>query len=98
MEQMKIDEAAQLKIDMDSENIPASVKEFRPVVFKEGNAYCCILGPDPQTGVFGCGQSPAEAMQDWDRHLKDLIEKRPEGNPVAEYVTDTLAASKNRVW
>lgn len=98
MEQMKIDEAAQLQIDMDSANIPASVKEFRPTVFKEGNAFCCVLGPDPQAGVFGRGRTADEAMHDWDSHLKDLMDKRPEGNAVAQHVIDTLAVSKNKVW
>jgi len=46
---------------------------LKPVIFQEGNPFCCLLGTDPQAGVFGCGDSLKEAIADWDQHLKERI-------------------------
>lgn len=52
-------------IDYQSEGIPLTARMFKPTVFKEGAAFCCILGEDPQMGIFGCGDTPQEALTDW---------------------------------
>lgn len=97
MEQMNIEE--QYKVHLNAaDTLPRSFKEFNPVVFRQDNRYCCILGPDPQSGVFGCGATPEEAVRDWDKQLKALVDNHADDDPVAQYVLDTLQASKNKVW
>ena len=39
---------------------------FKPTLTQDGNAWLAILGDLP-TGVVGCGNTPAEAMIDFDR-------------------------------
>lgn len=94
MRQMTLDGLETIPIDYEAADTPASVKEFKPALFKDGPAYCCILGPDPQTGVFGCGNSTKEALADWDRHLKERAQDPKDGNDLDEYIQDTLAASE----
>lgn len=39
---------------------------YRPRLFQDGNAFCCLLGDDIAIGVCGWGASPAEAVRDFD--------------------------------
>jgi hypothetical protein len=66
MERMSLEKET-VHIDYTKEGIPESVKNFRPNVFRDGDSYCCILGTDEETGVFSCGDSLEEALQEWDR-------------------------------
>jgi hypothetical protein len=57
--------------DYNSNKIPASVKILKPVIYldtdKEGT-YCCLLGNNPRTGIFGRGKTPEEAMENWNNN------------------------------
>lgn len=39
---------------------------FKPRLFKDGDQWCALLGSDMQQGVVGFGDTPAEAMRDFD--------------------------------
>lgn len=39
---------------------------YRPKVFIDGNRWCALYGDDLQAGVAGFGDSPSEAMDDFD--------------------------------
>ena len=40
---------------------------FRPKVFMDGNQWCALYGDNLQDGVSGFGNSPAEAVYDFDK-------------------------------
>jgi hypothetical protein len=44
---------------------------FRPAVFIDGNQWCALYGENLQDGVAGFGDSPAEAMWDFDKNWSD---------------------------
>jgi hypothetical protein len=67
---------------------------LKPVVFKEGDSFCCLLGPDPQTGIFGCGPTPKQALSDWEEHLKEYLATADEDDYVLEYVNSIIAKEK----
>lgn len=98
MEQLNVADELKVPIDFTDKELPPSVNTFRPLLFHDGNAFCCVLGPDPQEGVFGCGESPKAALMDWDKHLQERIAKHKENDPVATYIDETLRASVNKVW
>ena len=39
---------------------------FKPVITRDGNSWCCLLGDLP-TGVVGFGKSPEDACLDFDK-------------------------------
>jgi hypothetical protein len=98
MEQMKIDEGMVVAVDYEAHEHSKVVKELRPVVFKEEGSFCCLLGPDPQAGIFGCGDTAEGAISDWEQHLKERMAKPIGDDEVAQYVQDTLNASNKKVW
>jgi hypothetical protein len=71
MEQMAIDPQARIEIDFQAWPLTSATQKLQPVVFQEGDSFCCLLGPDPQQGIFGCSQTPYEAVTDWEQHLHD---------------------------
>ena len=73
-------------MDFEAPGVPDSVREYHPVVYKEGTDFCCILGPDPQTGIFGQGATIPEALADFDSHLKKLKENPIKGDPVSDFI------------
>src|SRR5947207_2664795 len=98
MEQMNLPEEMKVEINFDDTTLSESMRTFRPLIYQDGDAYCCLLGPDPQEGVFGCGKTPQEALSDWDTHLQDRIQHHSPNDEVAQYICDTLKASVNKVW
>lgn len=70
MEQMTIDESMRVPIDYTRNDLPTAVKELKPVVFKDGDSYCTLLGPDPQQGIFGCALTVEGSLEDWQRDLR----------------------------
>jgi hypothetical protein len=98
MKQMSMKGLETVSIDYNSGDVPSSAKEFKPAVYKDRSMFCCILGPNPETGVFGCGDTLHEALTDWDRHLQERIKEPGDGNEVTNYIKDTLAATKWAIW
>ena len=90
MEQMRVDQGAVTEIDYEHADVPEPVKQFKPVVFREGNVFCCLLGPDPQSGIFGCGESQEDAIRDWNNHFLAEIDNPTEGNETTRYILDNL--------
>ena len=88
MEQMKIDPEMRVAVDLDQ--FTPNVQLLKPEVFKDGDSYCCVLGPDPAAGILGRGPTPEAAIRDWDNNLEEFIADPDENDPVAEYVLSTL--------
>jgi hypothetical protein len=95
MEQMKVNKDQLVQVAM-----TGAASALQPVVFKEGDSYCCLLGPDPEIGVMGCGDTALEAVKDWDDHLADHLSKAGEQDEVVRHVREVLSnmnASKQAV-
>jgi hypothetical protein len=73
-------ELYEVNIDYHSDKIPQSVRILRPTVYRDGNSFCCLLGADPQSGIFGCGDTPEDAMDDWDNAYQHLLSIDPRLN------------------
>lgn len=94
MQQMDMDGLEVIPFDYNNAGLPAEVRTLKPALYKDGNAVCCVLGPDPQEGIFGCGDNPEEALEDWENHLKDRLANHPPGDDVAESVIRMLQDTK----
>ena len=54
-------------------NLKGIAARLKPNVFHDGNSFCVLYGKDPQSGVFGRGDSLEEALIDWDNSLKKAV-------------------------
>lgn len=59
-------EKEKIEVDFVGDNVPDSVKNFMPDVYKDGDRYVCVLGSEPNS-VTGEGASVEEAMKSWDQ-------------------------------
>jgi hypothetical protein len=98
MEQMNVSEEQKVGFDFSRFRLPQYVGEFRPLLFKEGDSYCAVLGPDPQAGIFGCGATPEDALVDWNDHLLEGLRHPDPNDPVMQYVIETINTKKRDVW
>lgn len=88
MEQMNVEESIKVEVDFTQEVLPKSARKLQPLVWKEGDSFCCLLGPEPQTGIFGRGETPLLAIVDWDTHLTTRLAQATEEDEVVQYVKD----------
>lgn len=86
MEQMNTDGLEVVRIDYASADIPESVQQSRPVLYRQGDKYCCLLGPDQSRGILGCGKTVKEALADYDLHFQQLLKHPVYGDPVSEFI------------
>jgi hypothetical protein len=54
-----------IKTDYSAVEVPDSVKNFRPDIYKEGYTYYTILGSN-EDAIIGSGSTVDEAMKNWD--------------------------------
>jgi hypothetical protein len=86
MEQMNTEGLALVNIDYDSPDTPESVKNTHPILYLQDPGYCCLLGPDPNSGIAGRGKTPKEAMTAYDRQYQDRLEHPIEGDAVSAFI------------
>jgi len=48
---------------------------FKPCLYRDGSLWCALFGEDLQSGVCGFGESPADAMWDFDKEWSKKIAK-----------------------
>ena len=51
---------------------------FRPLLRRVGAKWVALYGPDVHTGVSGRGETPAEAMRDFDIAWNESVHKSKE--------------------
>ncbi|MFI5453410.1 hypothetical protein ACHMWN_14785 [Pedobacter sp. UC225_61] len=73
MNNRDFDSFEKVEFNFDQEWVPKKAQKLRPHLYKDGFAYCCVFGPDPQVGIYGCGDSPEEAIMDWADDLDQRI-------------------------
>ncbi len=98
MIQMKVDPVNIIPINYNDPFIPDSLQRFNPTLYKQGDFFCCILGPNPQRGIFGCGHSPDAAINAWNAHFLEQLTRPTADNEVIQYVLDHIDASDTPVW
>lgn len=97
MKQMNVPEKIKVAIDFDDRSLTEAVRTLQPLVFKDGKTYCCVLGPNRLTGIFGCGPSIEAALEEWEASMRKRIIYPQANDAVVTFVQDKLNASKKQV-
>jgi len=98
MIQMKIDPADIIPINYNDPFIPDALQRFNPTLYKQGNSFCCILGPAPDTGIFGCGETPDAAISAWNTKFLEQLAHPTADSEVIQYILDHIDASVTPIW
>lgn len=97
MEQFNVQEDRKVAVDFSDPALPRAAKTFRPLLFMEGETFCCVLGPDLHSGVVGRGETIDQAIAEWDKNLQDRIRHHSEEDELARYISETLRASVKKI-
>jgi hypothetical protein len=62
-------------IEIDYSVYDEEVQKLKPRVYQEGDIFCCLSGPDSETGVFGTGASPDAAIKSWRESLQQRFDR-----------------------
>ena len=95
MVQMNIPDRMKVKINFDDTSLSEAARTLQPLIFQKANYFCCLLGPDPQVGVFGCGETVSKALIDWEANIHKRIISYKEGDEVAEFIITRLNIANN---
>lgn len=82
-----------LQIDYDRPGIPISASILRPVIYIQGGKFHCFLGPNPENGIVGCGETPEKALQEWDENLTRRLELPGADDELKNFVQTQLRDS-----
>lgn len=52
---------------------------YRPAISIDGNQWCALYGADLQCGVAGFGDTPEQAMADFDKNWREPLRNSPSG-------------------
>lgn len=94
LNRMEITEEKQNQLEY--EKLSKTVKILRPFVFKRGDQYLCLLGPDQQSGIAGYGESVLEAIHDWEVHLVMSIMQN-KNSPIVKQAKQLIRKSNRKV-
>jgi hypothetical protein len=94
MQQMNVPDEMKVPINFDDKDLPEAVRTLRPLMYKDGDSFCCLLGPDQHQGVSGRGSTRQEALTDWEANMRKRIIYHKPGDELARFIEDTLNASK----
>jgi len=97
MEQMKLDGLEIVAVNFDDPSLPEHARQLRPLIWHDGDAYCVLLGPDPQSGVFGCEKSLEAALDDWNNNVRERLAHPRNDDEVAQFIKDNLNASVYKI-
>jgi hypothetical protein len=93
MNQTNLATGSPVRLDFRMNELPISVKLFRPQLFQDDQGYYCLFGPDTDAGISGYGNTREEALDNWDMRLKERIRTRNTDDEVAQYALQILDAS-----
>ena len=97
MKQLEVPSEMKVTIDFTDKKVPESARTFQPVLFKDGDSYSCVLGPDPQQGVFGSGKTPIAALKDWDKNLKQRMKANDKDDEVSLFIQRVTNPDDNQL-
>ncbi|RZK58980.1 MAG: hypothetical protein EOO91_06555 [Pedobacter sp.] len=82
-----------IDIDYSDLGYHAKARKLKPHILKDGETYYAIYGPDPQVGIFGWGDTPLEAIEDWEKDLEQRIERLTEGDDITNEVISQIGGT-----
>lgn len=98
MKQMSVDESLIVHIDYEDPALSSAVRQFKPVLYKEDELFCCILGPDREQGIYACGSTEDGAIRNWEDAFRERVKSKNDDDEIVLYIKDTLTTLKKDVW
>ncbi|MBO9658756.1 MAG: hypothetical protein J7527_08005 [Chitinophagaceae bacterium] len=84
-----------IEIDFSRPGIPATAASLLPEIAKNGDQYTCSWNTDLGAEIKGTGETPEQAIQQWDRFLQDHLRQTNSNKELSAQLADLSAKQKN---
>ncbi|GGE45964.1 hypothetical protein GCM10011413_10150 [Pedobacter psychrotolerans] len=92
MKQMTVDKGKIIDFDFSRFRLPTYVIVFKPLLFQERSRYIAVLGPDLESGITGYGETPEDALINWNDNLRSQIYNLDLKNEIIDDIRNKVAA------
>lgn len=62
-------------LEIDYSRYDPQTQKLQPTVYRECTAFGALTGPDRETGIYGQGDTPDEAIKAWRSALQERFDK-----------------------
>jgi len=97
MKQMTIDKGKIIDFDFSRFRLPTYVMMFKPLLFQEYNTYIAVLGPDLESGITGYGDTPEDALINWNDNLRTQIYNPDLHNEIVDDIRTKIATKSKTI-
>ncbi|TCO25371.1 hypothetical protein EV200_104409 [Pedobacter psychrotolerans] len=89
---MTVDKGKIIDFDFSRFRLPTYVIVFKPLLFQERSRYIAVLGPDLESGITGYGETPEDALINWNDNLRSQIYNLDLKNEIIDDIRNKVAA------
>lgn len=72
---MKTNSSTRPSIDIDFSKYDDETQKLKARVCQHATIFCCLSGPDSETGIYGIGKSPGAAIKSWRINLRQRFDR-----------------------
>jgi|GEM_PF-4672492 hypothetical protein len=62
-------------VEIDYSRYDAQTQKLEPAVYRQGDVFAALSGPDRETGIYGEGDTPDAAIKAWRSALQERFDK-----------------------
>ncbi len=97
MKQMTVNKEKKIDFDFSRFRLPTYVTLFKPLLFQEGSNYIAVLGPDLESGITGYGDTPEDALINWNDNLRAQIYNLDLKNEIIDEIRTKIATKSKAI-
>ncbi len=94
MQSMNIYRSLIVPVNYDLPDNSRFIRRLRPMVYRQGDEYCCMIGSDQQGTIFGRGAAPGIAIKNWEDNLVRRLEHIEDEDDITKIARRRLISNK----
>ncbi|WP_157263361.1 hypothetical protein [Pedobacter sp. R20-19] len=94
---MTVNKEKKIDFDFSRFRLPTYVTLFKPLLFQEGSNYIAVLGPDLESGITGYGDTPEDALINWNDNLRAQIYNLDLKNEIIDEIRTKIATKSKAI-
>ncbi|RZM08379.1 MAG: hypothetical protein EOO88_50320 [Pedobacter sp.] len=92
MSDIKLNEDYKFDVDFDRPGMPYTATVLQPTVFKQNEKYFCSWGEQLDSAIMGTGETPEQAVQEWDQQLTRRLSEKFSSDSIIAKAKELLDA------
>lgn len=94
MKQSTVHDSNRIDIDFSRPGIPSSAEMLHPDLIQEGGMYQCIWQSRSSAAITGEGETPEQALQNWDKKIQEIVCNTTRNDELANQLKELLISKE----